>query len=448
LFGRPIAIASHHFDTQLPSYCDPALDKTGRLYLPNIALFKLAFILGDIMDDAVSIRPVPYENVQANDRALTAWMDSLPPELDMDDFRVARSLASPNIATRRVGVQSVIIRTSYYHIRFTLHRPYASASTNPSNKHAPMIDATKSAESLEIAVSAADKLIAMVGQSRPDFLANSSLAVPGHMNWQPFHCFSAAMFFSFQLIANPDQPGAGLFRASIRKAITTLEQAKGIVVADKALLILQALCPLYSPDFPLESPESREKKRAQVLGIVRKLAFPYHDSHDPRRFVDSPSHRGTMTSPANSNSVSPPMGSLPTLPPNPYSESHNGVHSNNSIRHAATALYPQQHIQQQQQHPSHPMAHTHPQSIHSPQDQVVSPHQHQNMTPTPNYSSAYPISPQQPQYPDHRYAYNHPVDDNIWGAAVGFGQVEWSQFLDSTRSDAATNPRHHHLQNS
>ncbi|KAF9569447.1 hypothetical protein CPC08DRAFT_701929 [Agrocybe pediades] len=467
LFGRPIAIASHHFDTQLPSYCDPNLDKTGRLYLPNIALFKLAFILGDIMDDAVSIRPIPYENVQANDRALTQWMDSLPPELNMDDFRVARSLASPNIAIRRLGVQSVIIRTSYYHIRFTLHRPYASASTNPSNKHPPTIDPAKSAESLEIAVSAADKLIAMVGQTRPDFLANSSLAVPGHMNWQPFHCFSAAMFFSFQLIANPDQPGAGLFRASIAKAITTLQQARGVPVADKGLDILEALCPLYAQEFPLESPESRDKKRSQILGIVRKLAFPYHDSHDPRRLVDSPSARGNMTSPANSNSVSPPMNSLPTLPPHPtYPDSqHNGMHANNSLRHAATALYPvqqqhqhqyqhQQH-QQHQQHPQHTMAHPHSASVHSPQDQtqVVSPvHPHQNMTPTQNYTTpVYPISPQQPHqvYADHRYtSYVHPVDENMWGAAVGFGQAEWTQFLDNTRPDITANPRHHHLQNS
>ena len=40
MFGRPLAIASHHFDTELPSYCDPAIDGTGRLYVANIALFK------------------------------------------------------------------------------------------------------------------------------------------------------------------------------------------------------------------------------------------------------------------------------------------------------------------------------------------------------------------------------------------------------------------------
>ena len=414
MFGRPVAIASHHFDTHLPAYCDPAIDKSGRLYLPNIALFRLAFILGDIMDDAVSVRPVPYENVQANDRALTQWMENLPHELDLDEYRVARSLASPNAAIRRLGVQSVIIRTSYYHIRFTLHRPYASANTNPSTKSkSPTIDPANCAQSLEIAVGAADKLITMTGQSRPDFLANSSLAVPGHMNWGPFHCFSAAMFFSFQLIANPDQPGGGLFRASIRKAITTLEQSRGIAVADKALDILQALAPLYSTDFPLESTDVREKQRAQVLGTVRKLAFPYHDSHDPRRFGDSPAGRGTMSSPANSSSVSPPMSVLSTLPQHYDSiQLPLGMPSSAYLPHQQTMA----HVQNMSQSPQ-------------TQSQVIT--HAQNLTPTPTaYQPAYPQ--QQHIYSDPRYPqYGHLVDDStMWGAAVGFGQGEWTQFLD------------------
>ncbi|KAF8914142.1 fungal-specific transcription factor domain-containing protein [Gymnopilus junonius] len=431
-FGRPLTIASHHFDTQLPSYCDPELDRSGRLYLPNIALFKLAFILGDIVDDAVSVRAVPYESVQQNDRALTQWMESLPPELDMDEFKVARSLASSDVAVRRLGVQSVIIRTSYYHIRFTLHRPYASANNSTSNStkttKTPAIDPAKSAQSLEIAVSAADKLITMVGQSRPDFLANSSLAVPGHMNWAPFHCFSAAMFFSFQLIANPDQPGAGLFRGSIQKAISTLEQERGIAVADKALDILQALAPLYSPDFPLESSESREKKRAHVLGTVRKLAFPYHDSHDPRRFGDSPSTRGNMSSPANSSSVSPPLQPMSTLP---TSHPYDPVHS--LPRLSGTVVYTQSQSLSQNA-----------QNLQSPQNAhpVVG-----GVGQISNYQG-YVVSPHQQVYPDPgRYStYVQPVDDSMWGAAVGFGHAEWSQFLDSTRSDIP--PANRHLQGS
>ncbi|KAJ7499349.1 fungal-specific transcription factor domain-containing protein [Mycena latifolia] len=428
MFGRPITISSHHFDTQLPSYCDPSIDKT-------------AFILGDIMDDAVSVRPVPYDSVQANDRALTQWLDNLPPELDLDEYRIARNLASSNLATRRLGVQSVIVRTSYYHIRFTLHRPYASAHANASKM--PGVDLSKSAQSLEIAVNAADKLITMTGQSRPDFLANSALAVPGHMNWGPFHCFSAAMFFSFQLIANPDQPGAGLFRASIRKAMATLEQSRGTAVADKGYDILQSLAPLYSADFPRESPEVREKEKAKILGVVRKLAFPYHDSHDPRRLGESPSARGAASSPSNSNSVSPPMNMMQALP------QYEGMHNLSSVRTAPPPIY------------------TH--STQSPDGLMRSPQSQAQMSPTvmshphplgniPSSSSPggynpggpYHLPPPQPPYgrdgPPYTQ-YPHPSDEEtVWGQAIGFGHGEWTQFLDVLRPDPAVASSSRHMQ--
>ncbi|KAF8227966.1 hypothetical protein L208DRAFT_1490561 [Tricholoma matsutake] len=318
MLGRPLAFSSRHFDTQLPSYCDTAIDKTGRLFAPNVALFRLAYTLGDIMDDAVSVRPVPYESVQANDRALTQWMDSLPEELDLDEYRLARSLASPNTNVRRVGVQSVVVRASYYHIRFSLHRPYASSPSSglPGGKQ---VDSAKAAQSLEIAVGAADKLITIVTQSRPDFLANSALAVPGHMSWGPFHAFSAAMFFSFHLIAHSDQPGAGLFRQCIRKATTLLEQARGNSVADKSYDILQALSPLYSTEFPIMNQEAREKQRQQVLSVVRKLAFPLHDSRDSRRNGESPSDRVS----SSSSSVSPSLGMMNVVSPQQYDSLHN-----------------------------------------------------------------------------------------------------------------------------
>lgn len=84
LFGRPPAIAAHHFDTRLPSpaHTDPKVDPTGRLFQANIFIFRLADILGDIVDDAVSIRAVPYEQVLARDRELEAWHEELPRDLD------------------------------------------------------------------------------------------------------------------------------------------------------------------------------------------------------------------------------------------------------------------------------------------------------------------------------------------------------------------------------
>ncbi|KAJ7122854.1 fungal-specific transcription factor domain-containing protein [Mycena epipterygia] len=443
MFGRPITISSHHFDTQLPSYCDPSVDKTGRLYLPNITLFRLAFILGDIMDDAVSVRPVPYDSVQANDRALTQWMDNLPSELDLDEYRLARNLASPNLATRRLGVQSVIIRTSYYHIRFTLHRPYASANLPKS----PGVEQLKSAQSLEIAVNAADKLITMTGQSRPDFLANSALAVPGHMNWGPFHCFSAAMFFSFQLIANPDQPGAGLFRASIRKALATLEQSRGVAVADKGSDILQSLAPLYADSFPRESTEVREKEKAKILATVRKLAFPYYDSHDPRRLGESPSARGTASSPSNSNSVSPPMGLVQALP------HYDGMHHNvSSLRTTPTMSSPtySNNTQSPEGHMRSPQSTSHmPPTVMS-----HPPHPLTNMpasSPT-GYNQSYHLPPPQQPYGGDaaRYTqYPHPVDEEaVWGSAIGFGHGEWTQFLDVLRPEPVPPSSSRHMQGS
>lgn len=349
---------------------------------------------------------MPYDSVQANDRALTQWMDNLPAELDLDEYRLARNLASSNLATRRLGVQSVIVRTSYYHIRFTLHRPYANASINSKMTSGEL---PKSAQSLEIAVNAADRLITMTAQSRPDFITNTALAVPGHMNWGPFHCFSAAMFFSFQLIANPDQPGASLFRSSIRKAMATLEQARGSAVADKGYNILQSLAPLYSVEFPQQSPDIREKEKARILSVVRKLAFPYHDSHDPRRMGESPSGRGAASSPSNSNSVSPPMNGAHALP---Y---HEGLHNLSSMRTAPP-------IYTTTQSPDGPMR--------SPQQTQMSP----TVVSHPHYNSSYP-SVQPPYGGDAtRYTqYPHPVDEEaIWGPAIGFGQSEWNQFLQIT----------------
>jgi hypothetical protein len=469
MFGRPISIASNHFDTQLPSYCSPDIDKTGRLYLPNIALFRLANILGDIMDNAVSVRPVPYEAIKANDRALTQWIESIPPELDLDEFRVARSLASPITSVRRLGVQSVIIRTAFYHIRFTLHRPYASTA-----KADPPQPQSRMAHSLEIAVGAADKLITMVCQARPDFLANSSLAVPGHMNWGPFHCFSAAMFFSFQLISKPEQPGAGLFRANIKKAIATLEQARGEAVADKGYDILQALAPLHSMDFLDGTQEQRARKRAAVLGAVRKLAFPYHDSPlYPRPLTDSPSGR-LLQSPTVS-SGSPGIGfvdALPALhqPPPGAPQSHAQQGHQHAVHHlppmsairtvptqAEQALPPLTPYAQTPLTPTHvhhaplaPPGHLQ-QSTSSMLSQTLSAPQGgssaSSSASTSSYAQQqrpYQVPPQPSQFQVYgdgsRYTpYIHPTDEAaIWGASVGFGQTEWAQFLDVMRPDGSS----------
>ncbi|OCH85149.1 hypothetical protein OBBRIDRAFT_798467 [Obba rivulosa] len=428
MFGRPLSIASHHFNTQLPSYCDPTLDKSGRLYLPNIALFRLAYILGDIMDDAVSFRAVPYSAVQDKDKMLAQWHEALPMELDLDEYRIARSLASPITSVRRLGVQSVIIRTAYHHIRFTLHRPYA-----------------KIPQSLEIAVSAAGQLIALVGQTRPDFLSNTALAVPGHMNWGPFHVFSAAMFFSFQLITHPDQPAASLFRENIRKAMASLEQSRWMSVADKALTILQAVAPLYSDELLEDPPEGCERNKAQVLSLVKTLAFPYQNSPYSRS-ADSPGYRRLQES-ASLPTMPARMPPEVSAPQDPQMQSQMPVSSVRwqpppSERSAVSYGH------QQPPHPPPPPPQHHPHPAHS-QSQAI--HQLSQVSPTapsptsPNplmtmayYASQQAATMQQP-LPQHAHyfsdgqtpAYMHPADESsMWGASIGFGLGEWTQFLD------------------
>ncbi|KAI5982288.1 fungal-specific transcription factor domain-containing protein [Pisolithus marmoratus] len=485
MFGRPLAIASHHFDTQLPCASDPILyPSEPRIYLPNLALFRLAYILGDIMDSAVSLRSVPYEVVQTNDRSLTQWMEALPSELDLDEFKVARSLASPDVITRRIGVQSVIIRTSYYHIRFTLHRPYAtapsggpkppkdgdkdspSATGNSSNSVPKDGKELKVTNSLDIAVGSADKLITLVGQARPDFLANASLAVPGHMNWGPFHVFSAAMFFSFQLVANPGQPGASLFRANIQKAVTTLELSQGAPVADKALDILNALKPLYSSDFVNEDEADREQKKSRVLSLVKTLAFPYHDSPKyPRtNSADSPNPMGSgnVSSPGTGHSGSPQgyhrvsadysigvgmgvgMSSLTRgLPPAGSSS------STSLVGYAASPSSTQPPIQTMVPSVSPPVPYT----LHSQSQMYGDPATrtiHPGSTPD---TSGYTESPRQPYVaggdPGHHHSHSaggrytgggyaggtgagvyHPVEsETMWGPSVS--QAEWVNFLNA-----------------
>ncbi|RPD62045.1 hypothetical protein L226DRAFT_535426 [Lentinus tigrinus ALCF2SS1-7] len=451
MFGRPLAIASHHFNTQLPSCCDLGVDKSTRLYLPNLALFKLAYILGDIMDDAVSFRAVPYASVQDKDRLLTEWYAALPEELDLDEYRIARSLASPITSVRRLGVQSVIIRTAYHHIRFTLHRPYA-----------------KVPESLEIAVSAASQLIALVGQTRPDFLSNTALAVPGHMNWGPFHVFSAAMFFSFQLITKPDQPAASLFRENIRKATASLEQSRWMPVADKALTILQALAPLYSDELLEVSREDSERKKASVLSLVRTLAFPYQDAPYSRS-ADSPGYNrydSALQAMAQANHstyqghTDAGQRQVAMPPPQPHAQSAPPAQPTQAPISATRWTSQPQAELNGQHYPAHPAHQSHatpytphrtgsisvaqPQTqtraVHPPQPAQYSPTAVTGGQPYPmlRYPGQQPETMQQPlphhqpiYHDGHELTYVHPADESsMWGASIGFGLSEWNQFVD------------------
>ncbi|TFK56038.1 hypothetical protein OE88DRAFT_1692901 [Heliocybe sulcata] len=463
MFGRPISIASHHFDTQLPSSHEPSLlsnTQSVATYLPNIALFKLAYILGDIMNDAVSLKPVPYENVMAHDAALQHWVDALPKEVDLDEFSVAKNLASLDLGTIKLGVQSVIIKTSYHHIRFTLHRPYASgpssnighsssksaASSLSKSRNGPSIHE----QSLEIAVKHARQLILVVGQARPDFQNNTSLAVPGHMNWGPFHVFSAAMFFSFQLITNPEQAGANMFRMNVKQAMETLRLCKGAPVADKALDILQTLSPLSIGEVDgamRRGKDDRDKTVGHVLSSVRNLAFPCHDSPSypypfGRAGLDSPASgsSGRRREATNTPDLVPGRPLLTTaLDPNgmegPHQAHPRPAGSSGGVQSPAypgvtselSSLAPYTHP------PPMPPPHLHSSLISQHQHQAMATGQQPPLQDMP-YQPGYPHSSQHPYGAGMPYG-QQPGEDIAWGASMGFGQYEWTNFVNVLRQD-------------
>jgi hypothetical protein len=263
------------------------------------------------MDDAVSLRPVPYETVLAKDRTLQEWWVALPKELDIDDYTVVSLLASPTTSKRRIGAMSFLVRAAYLHIRFAMHRRYAGLAHGETSKYAT---------SLEIAINAADKLIMTSTLGRPEMLNQAGLCVTGHMNWAPMHCFSAAIFFCFQIINNPERAGVRHLRASVLHAVTTLESCRGMRAAEKALDILRALGPLYTEEFLSDRPEDRDHKKQAILPTVRRLQFPCVDSPNVR-IGGAVTGSGTGSSPAQSGVHADSPGSGPgpdqTPPPHP-----------------------------------------------------------------------------------------------------------------------------------
>jgi len=416
----------------MPSFVDPKLDPTGRLYQPNIHLFRLANILGGIVDDAVSIRAVPYERVLDRDRELVAWLDQLPKDLDLDEYRLARALASPMPGEMRTGVQSVIVRTSFYHIRFTLHRPYAAAAhdrvnTTPTSAKQSEIGLSmheRLAQSLDTAASSADKLIQLVGQTRPDLLANSFLAVPTHVHWGPFHCFSAAMFFSFQLIANPEQPGASLFRANIQRALDILYLFRGVAVAEKAYNMLTSLQPLYDGSIRDKSDEAKER----LLSMVKKQAFPYHDSAPQSGSRYGPLRgNGAAAGTPNSGVLEPPVSSVRT----------EHQHDSRMYHHSPTAETPP--------HLTRPPPYSTNAGGHSQQSpQMVNPPG--PLPETSRYSTLSTSGMVPPRYQSHPTSMQasetstSPQGTNeaaMWDTSVGFSRGEWVRFVDvMQRTDA------------
>jgi hypothetical protein len=98
LLGRPLSVANHHFDTELPSaQFEPAPGMSGCTYVAALVSFRLAAVLGGMVDDALALRPVPYEDVQQHDRALVQWMEELPSEWEFSETQLAAHLRADDL---------------------------------------------------------------------------------------------------------------------------------------------------------------------------------------------------------------------------------------------------------------------------------------------------------------------------------------------------------------
>ena len=236
------------------------------------------------METAVSLRPVTYETFKRNDQLLAEWLETLPPEIDLDYPDLSQALLSPVTSKRRVAVQSIITRTAFYHIRFTLHRPYAIGP-----------DSEKTRESRKVAIDSAEKLLALAKQTSPGYLDGNAPAaqaihpsIRGHLNWRPFHVFSAGMFFTFQLIRDPDIPEAPKFRQHVRTVFALLENSGSMPVAEKSLQVLRTLAPLYEEEFYGMDERLQMERKASILSVVRNLEFPYQNPPSGSKSNESP----------------------------------------------------------------------------------------------------------------------------------------------------------------
>jgi hypothetical protein len=169
---------------------------------------------------------------------------------------------------------------------------------------------------MEIAANSAEWVISLACQALLHSPTEAVFAMPGHLTWTSFHLFTAAMFFSLQLIANPEHPSAPKFGQNVTRAIQALRQASVTPstspgIAGKGLMILETLAPLYAPDFTRRTPAEQAAQKTEVFRLVKTLAFPFLDRVAPVRPIISNQVQSAMST--HSNGVQPSSTSAPTL---------------------------------------------------------------------------------------------------------------------------------------
>lgn len=274
--------------------------------------FMLGDIVNEITDDALSLRAVPYSNIRHHDLALARWKRKLPPKFTLKHAEISNGVCSDDLDFRRRAVQCVCLLSSYYHIRFTLHRPYASRPPTVAGNIGPNGETRlESTESVGIAATSAEELInIMVScQFAFDLPPERARSTPGYFAFISFYLFTAAMFFSFHLISAPGGPRAKQCRNNIHRARTALRKMTinmpGGQLAMHAIMILDTIEPLWQDEYvKMPNGPKKEEFKGQVFTSVRRLAFPFHDPNASKVMGDS-TDSATVHSPNAKGAATP-----------------------------------------------------------------------------------------------------------------------------------------------
>ncbi|KAI0259320.1 hypothetical protein BC834DRAFT_636963 [Gloeopeniophorella convolvens] len=300
MFGRPYSISSRHFDTRLPVAYNTVDDKSSPIYTVHILLFRLAYLMGELMEDVDSLRPVAYSTILDHDHLLQEWFDALPPELAVNDATLAQSVAAPLAATRRAGIQGVALRLAFLHARFALHRAYAGGAG------ALCGDTPEMATSMTIAVDSASALLATGQQFYPMACGPHSASALTHLSSLPQHVCAAAAFLTLLIAEDPTRPDFQPLRTIVARSADKLSRFVGRQFANKAVNVLQALEPIFAEPSLQEDEKTQAMRTASAIARARAAAFPEQQPYAPIGPSLEMWHPG---SPASPGELSPPLDS-------------------------------------------------------------------------------------------------------------------------------------------
>jgi hypothetical protein len=431
MFGRPYAMSSRHFDTQLPVAYNTVDDKSSPVYTVHILLFRLAYLMGELMD-ATSLRSAPYGTVLDHDRLLQEWHDSLPADVVMDDVTLAQSLTAPLAATRRAGVQGAALRLAFLHARFALHRAHAGGTGDLCGETPEM------ATSMALAVDAASALLTTGTQLHTTSLGPHAANVVAHLSSLPQHVCAAAVFLTLLIAENPTRLDFQHLRSSVAHAAADVTRFVGRPFADKALNVLRALEPAYAEPPVQDDEKAQALRTANALARARAVVFLAQQPYTP---VASPQPGWQPESSVSPGEVLPPpvvdiphhspqilwapgRNTPPITGPARKRARHQGPSLMSSTTSFSAPTTPKgdlsTFIMSPQQH------HTKPSHIHPQQQEIHGPHSAGG----PTAAQSAPVMNFEQSSGLPAFKVPNSSADSMWNTSIGFEKGELGQFFD------------------